>query len=71
VASDVIGELRKSKSEAKRSMRTAVAEATVADTPDRLLLLGLVEADVRAAGHVEQLSTSESNTFAVTATLAD
>jgi valyl-tRNA synthetase len=71
VASDVIGELRKSKSEAKRSMRTAVTRATVADTPDRLLLLAMVEADVRAAGHVEQLSTSESNTFAVTATLAD
>jgi valyl-tRNA synthetase len=71
VASDVVGELRKVKSEAKRSMRTAVTQATITDTPDRLGYLAQVEPDVRAAGHVEDLTTTEGNTFAVTATLAD
>ncbi|MGH9213381.1 MAG: valine--tRNA ligase [Acidimicrobiales bacterium] len=70
VASDVLGELRKAKSEAKRSMRTPVARATVTDTADRLARLAQAEGDVRAAGHIAELSTKVGQTFAVTVELA-
>ncbi|HEY8545237.1 MAG TPA: valine--tRNA ligase [Acidimicrobiales bacterium] len=71
VAADVLRELRKVKSEAKRSMKTPVAAATVTDTAERLALLARVEADVRSAGGVAgDLATSEGEGFAVTAELA-
>jgi valyl-tRNA synthetase len=58
VAADVIGTLRKAKSELNRSMRTEVTKAEVTDTEARLALLAQVEADVRAAGRVETLVTT-------------
>ena len=70
VAADVIGDVRKAKSEAKRSMRTAVTRATVTDTAERLALLALVEADVRAAGHIEELRTEVGDSSAVAVELA-
>ena len=39
VAADVLGEIRKAKTEAKRSMRTEVARAVVRDTPERVAAL--------------------------------
>jgi valyl-tRNA synthetase len=71
MAADVLRELRKVKSEAKRSMKTAVTAATVTDTPERLARLALVEADVRSAGVVPgPLATAEGEALAVTAELA-
>lgn len=70
VAADVVGELRKVKSEAKRSMRTAVTSAVVSDTPERLALLASIEGDVRAAGVVTDLTTQPGDAFTVTAELA-
>jgi valyl-tRNA synthetase len=68
VASDVIGELRKAKSEAKRSMRTEVVAATVVDSEARLALLADVTADVRAAGGVvgELATRGDKDGFRVT-----
>jgi valyl-tRNA synthetase len=65
MASDVLREVRRAKSEAKRSMRADVTKATVADTPDRLLALGLAADDVKGAGAIADLATHESDTFTV------
>jgi valyl-tRNA synthetase len=71
VAADVVGELRKAKSEARRSMRTEVTSVTVTDTAERLALLALVVDDVRSAGVVPgELTTSVGDELAVTAELA-
>ncbi|HET6662617.1 MAG TPA: valine--tRNA ligase, partial [Acidimicrobiales bacterium] len=69
-AAAVLGEIRRAKSEAKRSMRAPVASVTVTDTADRLALLALAAADVRSAGNVASLETIEGETFSVSATLA-
>jgi valyl-tRNA synthetase len=70
VAAAVLGEVRRAKSEAKRSMRTPVASVTVTDTPDRLALLSVAEADVRSAGNIASLEMVEGAAFAVAVTLA-
>jgi valyl-tRNA synthetase len=57
VASEVLGEVRRAKSEAKVSMRAEVAKVHVTAPDDRLAALGAAEADVREAGHIAQLST--------------
>ena len=49
VAAAVLGEVRRAKSQAKRSMRTEVTSVAVTDTPERLALLALAEDDVRSA----------------------
>jgi valyl-tRNA synthetase len=70
VAAAVLGEVRKAKSEAKRSMRTEVAAAVVADTPERLALLALAAEDVRSAGRIDSLTTEAGDGFSVTVDLA-
>ncbi|HYZ99742.1 MAG TPA: valine--tRNA ligase [Acidimicrobiales bacterium] len=65
VAAATLGEVRRAKSEAKRSMRTPVASVTVTDTPDRLALLQQAVEDVRSAGHITELRTVEGEAFAV------
>jgi valyl-tRNA synthetase len=70
VAARVLGEVRKAKSEAKRSMRTEVTRVTVADTPERLGLLALAADDVRAAGHIADLATTEGAEPSVVVELA-
>ena len=65
VAAAVLGEVRKAKSEAKRSMRADVAVATVTDTAPRLALLALAESDVRSAGRIAELRTVVGETLAV------
>jgi valyl-tRNA synthetase len=66
----VLGEVRRAKSEAKRSMRALVASVTVADSADRLALLALAAADVRSAGNVASLEMVEGEAFSVEVTLA-
>jgi valyl-tRNA synthetase len=70
VAAAVLGEVRKAKSEARRSMRAEVAMVTVVDTPARLALLSLVEDDVRRAGHIARWRLVEGDALAVTVELA-
>ena len=69
VAADVLTELRRAKSEAKRSMRAAIATVVVTDTPERIAARDLVVDDVIAAGAVTELSTQVGDTFAVEVTL--
>ena len=61
VATEVLGRIRKAKSDAKVSMRADVATVTVTDAPDRLAALALVADDVRAAGKVATLSTVDAD----------
>ena len=70
VASAVLREVRRAKSEAKRPLRTEVVRATVTDTSDRLAVLDTVAADVCAAGRVTELVTAEGEEFSVQAQLA-
>ena len=70
VASAALGEVRRAKSEARRPLRTEVLRATVTDTTERLAVLAEVADDVRAAGRVTELVTSEGSEFSVRAELA-
>ena len=55
VASDTLIAARRAKTEAKRSMRTAIATMVVVDTEARLAALRLVEGDLREAGAITDL----------------
>jgi valyl-tRNA synthetase len=61
VAAWVLGEIRKAKALAKRSLRTGVERVVVHDTEERLKVLGGVERDVREAGNVGEFVHVESD----------
>jgi valyl-tRNA synthetase len=60
VASDVLGEIRRAKSEAKRSMRAPVTRAVVRGRAEEVAALRQVEADLREAGTVAELELVEA-----------
>ncbi len=64
VAAAVLGEVRRAKTEAKRSLRTPVTLAEVHADAGRLAQLAAVEGDVTAAGVVGALRTSETGSAA-------
>jgi valyl-tRNA synthetase len=71
-AAAVLGELRKAKSEAKRSMRTDVSHAVVRAPAALLRSLDPVVSDVRDAGRiVGELERVEADELAVEVTLVD
>jgi valyl-tRNA synthetase len=70
VVSEVLGQVRRAKTGAKRSMRAPVAVLTVTDDPARLTALSLAEDDLRDAGGVVDLVIVEGDT-AVDVVLAD
>jgi valyl-tRNA synthetase len=59
VAADVLRQIRKAKSDAKRSVRAEVETVVVADTADRLTAVQAVLADLRSAGNVAKLTTRQ------------
>jgi valyl-tRNA synthetase len=62
IAADVLRQIRKAKSDAKKSVRAEVRTVTVSDTPDRLEAVRAVLADLRSAGNVVgELTTVEVN----------
>ena len=71
VAGEVLGQVRKAKSNAKVTMKTPVLRLVVTDTPERLALLSLAEVDVVNAGVVQELVLVEGAELAVEATLGD
>jgi valyl-tRNA synthetase len=71
VGADVLREVRKAKSQAKRPMRAPVARVLVRDTPERLDALELAGEDLRAAGAVELLQSEPGEEFAVEVELAE
>jgi valyl-tRNA synthetase len=71
LAADVLKEVRKAKSEARRPMRAPVRSVTVHDSAERLAALALGAEDLRLAGSIEQIATSVAEEFAVTVELAE
>ena len=70
VASAVLGDVRRAKSEARRPLRTEVLRATVTDTVERIAVLESVSDDVRAAGRITELITVEGSELSVRTELA-
>ncbi len=64
VSEALIG-IRRAKTDAKTSQRTAVASATITAPADQLALVRLAAGDLRAVGRIEELSFVEGPEFAV------
>ncbi|MBW3650961.1 MAG: valine--tRNA ligase [Actinobacteria bacterium] len=65
VVSQVLGEVRKAKTGAKRSMKTPVLRAVVRDTSERLAAARSGQDDLREAGVVAELVFEEAEAFVV------
>ena len=70
VAADVVAEIRKAKTEAKRSLRADVAHLRVVDTPERIAALRGCLDDVSAAGRVAEAELVEGDPPGVQVELA-
>ena len=70
LAADVLAEVRKAKSTAKRSMRTPVLRAEVRADDAALALLRGVEVDLRNAGVVQELAYAPAAETSVVVELA-
>jgi valyl-tRNA synthetase len=69
-AADVLGEIRKKKSESQRPLKTRVARLVIHAPDSKLELLPDVEQDLRASGLIDQLDTLASDGFQVDVELA-
>ena len=59
IAADVLRQIRKAKSDAKRSVRAEATSVTVVDSGPRIAAVQAVLADLRSAGNVRELTTVE------------
>jgi valyl-tRNA synthetase len=66
----VLGDIRRAKTEAKRSLRTEVESIVVRDTPERLARLDAARRDLIEAGHVGRLDLLPGEAPGVDVTLA-
>jgi valyl-tRNA synthetase len=66
----VLGEIRKAKTEAKRSLRTVVDLAVVSGPAELLAAVDAARADVVEAGAVAEFRTAAGDALAVAVTLA-
>ncbi len=71
VAAEVLGQVRRAKTTAKRSMRSEVAVLTVSDSPERIAALLSAEGDLRDAGGLRSLVTNVAEPAAVEVVLAE
>jgi valyl-tRNA synthetase len=67
----VLGDVRRTKSEAKRPLTTPVEHLVVRDTPGNLAALGAAETDLRAAGFIQTMELAEAEAYEVVVRLAD
>ena len=65
VAAAVLRDVRRAKSEAKRSPRAEVLKATVTDTAERIAVLAQVAVDVQAAGRIAEMVTARGSRLSV------
>ncbi|MDP8976496.1 MAG: valine--tRNA ligase [Actinomycetota bacterium] len=70
VVAEVLGQVRRAKSEAKVSQRAPVRRVVIRDTAERSAVLRAAEADLRDAGSIEQLDYEEAGEPSVEITLA-
>ncbi len=74
LAADILREVRKAKSQARRPMRAPVARIVVHDTAERLAALELAAEDLRLAGSIETIETAavaDGEEFTVDVELAE
>jgi valyl-tRNA synthetase len=71
IAADVLKEVRKAKSEARRPMRAPVERVVVHDSAERLAALELGSSDLLQAGSIESLEPVVAEEFAVEVELAE
>jgi valyl-tRNA synthetase len=71
VAGSVLGEVRKAKTAAKKSLRADVQRAVVTGTPEDLAALDAARGDVIEAGRIAELVTEPGDELAVDVLLAD
>jgi valyl-tRNA synthetase len=64
-AAQLLGEVRKRRSEAKQSMKVPIVRAVIADTEDNLANLDAIEADLRSAGRIALLERVPHATLSV------
>ena len=67
LATDILGEIRKKKSEGQKSMRTPVIRVAITLPDDMRALLASVSLDVSASGLVQAWDVTPGDTLAVTA----
>jgi valyl-tRNA synthetase len=65
VVTDVLGEVRRLKSEAKRPLKVEITRALVRDTPERLAHLGLGRIDLCAAANISSLVIEAAAAFSI------
>jgi valyl-tRNA synthetase len=70
VVGRVLSEVRRAKTEAKRSLRAEVDQVEIVDTAARLAQVDAAAHDLRAAGRIAELVLVEGDAAAVTTTLA-
>jgi valyl-tRNA synthetase len=64
-ACEVLGEVRKRRSEAKQPLKVPIVRAVIADTAARLAHLDAVEADLRAAMRIEAIERRAAAEFSI------
>ncbi|MPY94871.1 MAG: valine--tRNA ligase [Acidimicrobiia bacterium] len=70
-ASRLLGEVRRAKTEAKRSLRTSVDLVEVVGTPEQLSAVEAVRGDLADAGVITELRTTRGHELGVSVALAD
>jgi valyl-tRNA synthetase len=70
MAAQVLGEIRKKKSEGQRPQKTAVARVVIRAPADKLVLLPDIEQDLRASASIQQIDTLASEALQVDVELA-
>ena len=64
-ARELLGEVRKRRSEAKQSMKVPIVRAVIADAAERLAHLDTIEADLRSAGRIGTIERVTREPFEV------
>jgi len=64
-AREVLGEVRKRRSEAKQPLKVPIIRAIIADAPGRLAHLDAIEADLRAAVRIEAIERKAADALSV------
>ena len=60
---DVLGEVRRAKSESKRPLKVPISRAIVRDTRERIALVEQAQADLRSAANIVELAFEPADTF--------
>ncbi len=69
LTAEALSEIRRAKTEAKRSLKTVAEKVTIRDTTERLALLKSVTGDLSAAGNINELEFEPHNQKEITITL--